>query len=574
MDDILYLEPDEEITSIVDKVKASKGNLVGLVVPKGALFVQSVVNLRLVLAEAERHHKKLAIVTADNVGRNLAAQVGIDVYDSVRAEHPTEPPPTPATPTTDEIVELDLSPPQKQAVPKDVQVHSYLDQQAIKRQEMSFGSVRAVREEPSAQLKGTLEEVDEEPARPNRFQTIQTEVRRGQIANMAGKIVGIIALLVGVFLVGFGLTFLRGRAEVTIGVAAAHFSTDVTVTADTSIKSVDAASGIFPGTRLEGSQDGSKTQPATGTKNVGEKAKGTISLLNSWTTDSVSVGAGTKLVAQTKTFVTTGAVVIPGAGVELKNGQINTIPGKTSVDIQADQAGQEYNLGPTKFLFADFSGDKQQKIYGQSTNSLSGGSTKQVTIVSEDDYKNAANALENDLKQALSKELSQKANGRVAPPENFVISDKKFSSSVPVGNEASTFEVKGSLKAAVVAYQQADFEAVVRAQALHGLPPGKGVLPTDKDTLNTTFSQDGSTQDKAILKVHYEGTAVDAVDEAAMLQAISGQTAQHAEELLKQMGAKSAQVFLSPRWIKTVPTKPDRIKLTITPISADGGPQQ
>ena len=47
MDEILYLEPDEEITSVVDKLKGLEANSVGLVAPKGSSIVQSLVSLKL-----------------------------------------------------------------------------------------------------------------------------------------------------------------------------------------------------------------------------------------------------------------------------------------------------------------------------------------------------------------------------------------------------------------------------------------------------------------------------------------------------------------------------------------------
>jgi len=56
------------------------------VVPRDATILQSVVNLRLISKEATRFDKQISIVTTDKIGRNLAAQVGLPVYGSVREE--------------------------------------------------------------------------------------------------------------------------------------------------------------------------------------------------------------------------------------------------------------------------------------------------------------------------------------------------------------------------------------------------------------------------------------------------------------------------------------------------------
>ena len=75
MKDIIYLESDEEISSIIEKIKAAKADELGLVVPKGATFVQSVVNLKLVGEVCKKAGKKIALITSDRVGRNLASQI-------------------------------------------------------------------------------------------------------------------------------------------------------------------------------------------------------------------------------------------------------------------------------------------------------------------------------------------------------------------------------------------------------------------------------------------------------------------------------------------------------------------
>ncbi|MDZ7586533.1 MAG: hypothetical protein U0946_02155, partial [Patescibacteria group bacterium] len=88
MDEILYLEPDEEITSVIDKIKQSKSNRLSLVVPKEATLLQSVINLRLLSKEAINLGKEIALVTSDKIGRNLASRVGLTVYESLGSQRP------------------------------------------------------------------------------------------------------------------------------------------------------------------------------------------------------------------------------------------------------------------------------------------------------------------------------------------------------------------------------------------------------------------------------------------------------------------------------------------------------
>jgi hypothetical protein len=73
----IYIDIDEEITSIIDRLKKSREAEVIVVAPKRALLLQSLVNLRLLKRESDRRKKKLIIVTQDKLGKKLIEKAGI-----------------------------------------------------------------------------------------------------------------------------------------------------------------------------------------------------------------------------------------------------------------------------------------------------------------------------------------------------------------------------------------------------------------------------------------------------------------------------------------------------------------
>jgi hypothetical protein len=79
----IYIEIDEELTSLIDRFKRAKEANIVVVVPKRAVLLQSVVNLKLLKSQAEKFGKELSLVTTDKTGRNLASQVGLTVYQSL-----------------------------------------------------------------------------------------------------------------------------------------------------------------------------------------------------------------------------------------------------------------------------------------------------------------------------------------------------------------------------------------------------------------------------------------------------------------------------------------------------------
>src|SRR4030042_2667550 len=100
----LYIDIDEEITSIVDRVRKTPADEVIVVVPKRALLIQSIVNLKLLKKEASRRKKRLMIWTQDRIGKKLIEKAGILVQgkmdDSLADEEIFEDKPQRARPAT------------------------------------------------------------------------------------------------------------------------------------------------------------------------------------------------------------------------------------------------------------------------------------------------------------------------------------------------------------------------------------------------------------------------------------------------------------------------------------------
>lgn len=79
MHETFYIEVDEEITSIIEKLKKTQSVEVFIVVPKGALLIQSIINLKLLRKEANDLGKEILIVTQDKQGKVLVEKAGIAV---------------------------------------------------------------------------------------------------------------------------------------------------------------------------------------------------------------------------------------------------------------------------------------------------------------------------------------------------------------------------------------------------------------------------------------------------------------------------------------------------------------
>ena len=83
----LYIDVDEEITSIIDRVRAEKAPDVFLVVPKDAMLTEGVINLKLLKKEAEKLGKEITIATKDKHARKVIERVGFHTNEAVAVEN-------------------------------------------------------------------------------------------------------------------------------------------------------------------------------------------------------------------------------------------------------------------------------------------------------------------------------------------------------------------------------------------------------------------------------------------------------------------------------------------------------
>ena len=61
--DVIYIDTEDDITSIIEKVKASSEKIIALVPPKRVGVLQSAVNLKLLQKSAEADDKRIVLIT-------------------------------------------------------------------------------------------------------------------------------------------------------------------------------------------------------------------------------------------------------------------------------------------------------------------------------------------------------------------------------------------------------------------------------------------------------------------------------------------------------------------------------
>ena len=105
---IVYIDIEDEITSVIDKVESSAEKVLALVLPKHATTFLSSVNMRLLKRASDAAKKSIVLITSDEGILPLAGAARLHVAKSLQSK-----PAIPTTPKTskEEEIQLDTSQP-------------------------------------------------------------------------------------------------------------------------------------------------------------------------------------------------------------------------------------------------------------------------------------------------------------------------------------------------------------------------------------------------------------------------------------------------------------------------------
>lgn len=78
-DAVVFVEIDEEITTIFDRIKKIKNADVYLVVPERSILLQNIINLKILKRKVSEVEKDLNLITTDEIGIGFANEIGLSV---------------------------------------------------------------------------------------------------------------------------------------------------------------------------------------------------------------------------------------------------------------------------------------------------------------------------------------------------------------------------------------------------------------------------------------------------------------------------------------------------------------
>ncbi|MBI2074638.1 MAG: baseplate J/gp47 family protein [Candidatus Levybacteria bacterium] len=355
-----------------------------------------------------------------------------------------------------------------------------------------------------------------------------------------GKIIFIPPLIVALFIIVVILYIFKLKSTITLtfNPKTIEQNQDILFSADTP---TDFSKNIIKTDTIEVDEEGQISIPTTGKKEVGDKAKGSITIYNIDPAGGQTFSKDTVVKAPNGLqFLTDNSVNISSASGDPISG---IVPSTTKISITAKDIGKEYNLpSGTKFTVDQKSANT---VVAKNDAALSGGNKKEINIVAKTDLDKLTEELPRNLQDKAKEDFNKKiSSGNELIPDIINISLDKKDFDKNAGDQAETVTLKGSVAFQGISYSKSDLEALA-----------KNILKSkeqDMTFLQNDFKFDlqkiQNKNEKGVeAKLDIKAFLVPKVDDKNLTEKISGKSFEDAKSvLLKLPQISSIDISLSP----------------------------
>jgi hypothetical protein len=544
--DVIYIDVDDDVTAIIGKIKKSKEKIVAIVPPKRAGALQSAINLRLLDRMAKTSKKKLVLVTNNQALVALAANASIPVAKNLQSKPEIAEIPAVIVDEGDDIIDGSELPVGDHAKSLKVSDNTKVDRTEGRSDAIESLDIDGEETAVSAAGIGVAGAVSKKVASARNKAKIPNfdKFRKRLFLGIGGGVL-LVALLIWMFAFAPAATVI-----ITAKTSPAPVSSTVKLggTAATDFKM-----GVIKSVSQQEKKDVSIEFDATGQKDIGDKAVGTVRFSTSDASTAINgatIPAGTRLTTNTGlTFTTDNAVAINSSNYT-----------GTNVGVTAVESGTKYNgasgalSGAPSTIAANFVG------------SATGGTSKVAKVVSADDIERAKGTLIGQSTEAEKNALIKKfTNGEKVIDSSFTV-DRAESVSVPAGDQEAPASGKAKLTIATTftihAVPKADLETYLNASIKAQLDDANAQKVynsgIDKATLSN-FRKEGETLTASITA---SGQIGPQIDEAVIKDKVKGKIYGEAQSILEAInGIQEVDVHFSFFWVRSIPSDTNKIDI-------------
>lgn len=561
--DTIYIDVDDEITAIIDKVRSSHERIVALVLPKRATVFQSIVNMKLLKRTADEAKKHLVLITGEAGLLPLAGSVGLYVAKTLQSR-PEVPTVAGADHRGDEAEEaVDMAAATEEKLDPSRAVGAYAAGSAEAADDLDEDDTIDLDNSTSA---GAATAASKKPKKGGRrfsipdFNKFRTWI-----------VIGGAALVVLIFMGYFALVVMP-RATVTVKTDSTAVAANFDLKLDTAAQDADVEAGVIPAVLQQTQKTATQQAEATGQKNNGQKASGQVTVTNC-STANVNIPAGTGFSSGSQTYVSTASAEVPKSGYEFTSGGFKCKnDGTKTINVTAQTGGAVFNAEPRAYSIANVT---QENVRAQG-GKMDGGTDQISKIVAQADIDGASQKLSAQDTTAIKSELQKalESQGLYVVGETFTAGKPEVTASAKVGDEAANVTITQKTTYTMVGTKQADLKKLIANAVNEEIDPTKQSI-LDYGIDSSVFKMQSQQGTRTL--VLYDGTAIAGSDLniEEIKKQIAGKKANDAKSIIGDYpGVSEVKVEYSPFWVKSIPKKAGKITITVEKPVINNAKQQ
>ncbi|OGH13481.1 MAG: hypothetical protein A2687_00145 [Candidatus Levybacteria bacterium RIFCSPHIGHO2_01_FULL_38_26] len=370
----------------------------------------------------------------------------------------------------------------------------------------------------------------------------------------------LVPVIVVILIVGAGAYYFFGtKATVFLDIKPKIVKQDSNVVFSTA-SNADNDDSIVNGKSISVSLDGEVSTPTSGKKDIGTKAKGTVTIFNN-TSSSKTFPKGSIITSSNDlSFTLEDNATVASASGDVFSG---TTPGKINANVLAEKIGTEFNL-PSN---AKFSIGNDPLIAAKNDEAFSGGTKKEVAVVSQDDIDKLLEELPKKLRQKAEEDLKK----QISKEETLLpvilaesISAKNFDKDI--SEETDRLSLKGTVEYKALSYAKKDLLAQSASYIKKNVSDDQ-IL--DEDNIKVGVKNiEKKDQDEIQALLNLEAILKPKIDQQKLIEAITGISYKDAEAVLMKL-PQATKVRISssleiPLLPKLLPKISENIKIIVT----------
>lgn len=584
--EVIYLEPEDDITDILSKLQRAEQKVVALVPPKKATMLRSAVNMKLVAKAAKECKKVAVIVTADPAISKMAMMAQIPVAKTLQSR--------PVVPTKES---LEAAQADEQVIDEDLaDVTDKAELDSLKHKADAPGKGAESASEARKDKSANTIELDEEGLE-NGSKKASEKAKKGadgkKVPDIARYrkwiIAGVVAALV---LIVFGVwAFVFAPAAeivVAMSTSSSNFSEEIRFTSDPSAENVEE--GILYAHKETFEPEYTEDFEATGKEDRGEKATGKVTFTMNFTPKAetaTKIGLSKGYSKLTATPTATSKPVNYTLNEDLSSewdgttaglnqlkedgwncsisGSVTSLSYRCSktvtAEVVANAAGEDYNIGANGAVWDSIT-DDDENITIKNTSAITGGTSREVTTVTQSNLDSAKERiLASHASEGKSLLMDQVKSDDVVVIESSFASEAGDVKSTPaVGaevDENAKPEITVKAIYSVYTLDKTKVEEFIKAKMQ--VADDQRIYSIGDPYVERFTNLDETARLKTVVKTG------PTVTEETIMEKSKGRKIGEVQSLLRSInGVSSVEITPSYFWVNSVPNDPNKVTIELT----------